>query len=226
MKPIKNVLFDLDGTLTDSVRGITNCFRYTLDRLSLPVLTEAELFLFIGPPLHQTFAELLGTSDRAAVEKAVAIYRQKFDETGWLENDLYPDVPKMLAALRLCDYRLFVATSKDENAARKILRHFGLNSYFTEISGSDPAGRLADKRLLIGELLERHALNAAETIMVGDRKHDILAAIANHVLPVGVSYGYGSIIELREAGANYICQKPLDVVEAIKSINANVTAAI
>ena len=226
MKQIKNVLFDLDGTLTDSVGGITNCFRYTLEKLNLPVLSEAELFSFVGPPLHRTFSELLQTSDAASVEKAVAVYRQRFDEVGWLENTVYADVPEMLGELRLGGYRLFTATSKDEDAARKILRHFQLDSHFIEIAGSDLGGRLADKAVLIAELLERHSLTAAETIMVGDRRHDVLAAAANGVLSLGVAYGYGSIEELRGAGADFICQKPLEVVGLIKSIGENAEAAI
>lgn len=213
---MNNILFDLDGTLTDSVHGITNCFRYTLENLNLSVPTETELLSFVGPPLHRTFATLLQTSNATLVEKAVAVYRRRFDEVGWRENEVYADVPEMLESLKADGYNLFVATSKDENAAQKILNYFQLDTYFIEIAGSDPHGRLADKTLLISELLERHKLIADETTMVGDRMHDILAAKQNRVLALGITYGYGSLTELREAGADFICDKPMQVTNLIK----------
>lgn len=219
MKEIQNILFDLDGTLTDSMQGITNCFRYTLEKLNLPVPSEVELLAFVGPPLHRTFAEILKTDDSATIEKAVAVYRKRFDETGWLENRIYEGVAEMLAALKSGKYNLFVATSKDENAAQKILAHFELSNYFVEVAGSDPHGRLADKGLLISELLQRHNLKASETVMIGDRFHDIAAAQQNGVTALGVSYGYGSPTELREAQADYICHSPAEVVECIKTLN-------
>jgi phosphoglycolate phosphatase len=213
---MNNILFDLDGTLTDSVHGIMNCFRYTLENLNLSVPTETELFSFVGPPLHRTFATLLQTSDTTLVEKAVTVYRRRFDEVGWCENEVYADVPQMLESLKVDGYNLFVATSKDEDAALKILNYFQLNTYFVEIAGSDPDGRLADKTLLISELLERHELIAEETVMVGDRMHDILAAKQNAMLALGITYGYGSLTELREAGADFICNNPMQVTNLIK----------
>lgn len=149
----------------------------------------------------------------------MAIYRQRFDERGWLENRVYDGAPEMVAALKADGHSLFVATSKDENAAQKILEHFKLKQYFVEIAGSDPQGRLADKGLLIRELLERHNLRASETVMIGDRFHDIAAAQQNGVTALGVSYGYGSLTELREAQADYICHSPTEVIECIKTLN-------
>lgn len=223
---MNNILFDLDGTLTDSVYGIMNCFRYTLENLNLSVPTETELLSFVGPPLHRTFATLLQTSDATLVEKAVAVYRQRFDEVGWRENEVYADVPEMLESLKADGYNLFVATSKDEDVAQKILNYFQLDTYFIEIAGSDPHGRLADKALLINELLERHKLIAEETTMVGDRMHDILAAKQNRVLALGITYGYGSLTELREAGADFICDKPMQIPNLIKKIAERLKTAI
>jgi len=223
---MNNILFDLDGTLTDSVHGIMNCFRYTLENLNLSVPTETELLSFVGPPLHRTFAALLQTSDAALVEKAVTVYRRRFDEVGWRENEVYPSVPQMLESLKADGYNLFVATSKDENAALKILNYFQLNTYFVEIAGSDPHGRLADKTLLISKLLERHELIAEETVMVGDRMHDILAAKLNGVLALGITYGYDSLSELREAGADFICDKPMQIPDLIKHIAKHPKTAI
>lgn len=211
MRQVQNILFDLDGTLTDSVQGILNCFRYTLEYMNFPVPSEVELLSFVGPPLHRTFADVLQTSDTVLIEKAVSVYRNRFDETGWLENSVYADVPEMLSSLRADGYNLFVATSKDENAARKILVHFELNQHFTEVAGSDPHGRLADKALLISELARRHNLIAEETIMVGDRKHDIIAARQNGIFALGVTYGYGSLEELNEAKADYLCDNAAEI---------------
>ncbi len=226
MKQIKNILFDLDGTLTDSVQGITNCFRYTIEQLNFPVPSEDELLSFVGPPLHRTFAAILQTSNGALIEKAVAIYRERFDKVGWQENSVYVNVPEMLNAIKTDGYNLFVATSKDENAAQKILKHFDLDSYFIEIAGSDPQGRLADKALLISELLQRHNLIANETIMIGDRMHDILAAKQNGILAFGITYGYGSVAELREAKADSIYETEMEVVAAIRKIGAHTESAI
>ena len=223
---MNNILFDLDGTLTDSVRGIMNCFRYTLENLNLSVPTETELLSFVGPPLHRTFAALLQTSDASLIENAVAVYRRRFDEVCWRENAVYTGVPQMLDSLHTDGYNLFVATSKDENAAQKILNYFQLNTYFIEIAGSDPAGRLADKTLLIGELLDRHELSAEETVMVGDRMHDILAAKQNGVSALGITYGYGSLTELREAGADFICDTPRQVTNLIKTFTRALKTAI
>lgn len=225
MKKIKNILFDLDGTLTDSVHGITNCFRYTVENLNLTVPSETELLSLVGPPLHQTFAALLKTSDATLIERAIAIYRRRFDEVGWLENKIYSDVPEMLDSLKKGGYNLFVATSKDENAARKILQYFNLSVYFIEVAGSDPHKRLADKALLIRELLERHELVDDETIMVGDRMHDVLAAKQNHVLSVGIVYGYGSLAELQEVEADYICSNPLEIADLINDFAGRLKTA-
>ena len=222
---MNSILFDLDGTLTDSVRGITNCFRYTLAKLNLPVPSDSELLSFVGPPLHRTFASLLQTSGTVSVEEAVTVYR-RFDAVSWRENAVYPGVPQMLESLGNDGYNLFVATSKDEDAARKILTCFQLNTRFAEVAGSDPEGRVADKTLLISELIERHELIAEETVMVGDRMHDIVAAKQNGVLALGVTYGYGSPAELREAGANFICDEPTEVTNLIKNLPVRQRTAI
>lgn len=219
MSEIKNLLFDLDGTLTDPFEGITNCLRYALEKLGCPCPGSRELSVYIGPPLRRNFAALLGSEDPETVERAVSLYRERFAELGLYENAVYPGVASMLDELRASSYNLFVATSKMRAFAEKILEHFGLSSYFVEVCGAEPDGRLDDKADLLRELLKTHRLDTARTLMVGDRKHDVAAAKRNGVRALGVTYGYGSAEELREAGADIICESPSSVVSAVKDFS-------
>ena len=211
LDPIKNILFDLDGTLTDPVKGITNCFRYALERLGGPVPGRAELLPHIGPPLRQTFSQILRTTDQALIERAVHLYRERFATVGMFENEVYAGVPEMLAALRATPRRLFVATSKVRAYTLRILDHFALSAYFDGVYGSEMDGRLGDKADLIRHILARESLAPGETLMVGDRKYDIAGARDNGCLAAGVTYGYGSEAELVAAGADYLCHSPDEV---------------
>ncbi|HEX8852399.1 MAG TPA: HAD hydrolase-like protein [Pyrinomonadaceae bacterium] len=220
MSKIKNVLFDLDGTLTDPFDGITNCLRYALEKLGRPCPASSELSIYIGPPLRENFAALLGSDEPEVVERAVSLYRERFSGLGLYENAIYPGVPSMLADLRRASYNLFVATSKMRAFAEKIVEHFGLGSYFVEVCGAEPDGRFDDKGELLRDLLKRRALLPTETLMVGDRKHDVWAAKRNGVRSLGVTYGYGSAEELREAGADGVCDSPSSVVGAVRDFSA------
>jgi phosphoglycolate phosphatase len=217
MNQISNVLFDLDGTLTDPAEGITACMRYALEKLSLPSRETPELASFIGPPIRETFATLCETSDHDLIERAIALYRERFTSAGLYENKVYPGVSEMLEKLRSAGCRLFVATSKPQPFAERVLAHFSLDQYFTAIHGSElEGGRLDDKGVLIRELIERHRLEPGSTAMVGDRKYDIMGAAANGLWAVGVAYGYGSREELLEAGADHICDTPHDVARYVE----------
>ncbi|MDT4898082.1 MAG: phosphoglycolate phosphatase [Acidobacteriota bacterium] len=208
---IKNILFDLDGTLTDPLEGMTKCFHYAFERLSVPCPTEAELQLHIGPPLRSTFSQILKTTDEAMVERAVGFYRERFSTEGMFENEVYEGVPEMLAALQSSSKRLFVATSKLQAFTNIILRHFKLSAYFDGVYGSAPNGQFDNKVDLLRHLLASESLAAEETLMVGDRKYDITGAKENNCFAAGVTYGYGSMEELSEAGADYLCHSPSDV---------------
>jgi phosphoglycolate phosphatase len=208
---IKNILFDLDGTLTDPLEGMLRCFHYAFERLSVECPTEAELQLHIGPPLRSTFFQILKTTDEAMVERAVSLYRERFSTEGMFENKVYEGVPEMLATLQSASKRLFVATSKLQAFTDIILKHFNLSAYFDGVYGSEPMGKFDNKVDLIRHLLASESLVAEETLMVGDRKYDIWGAKENGCFAAGVTYGYGSEEELREAGADYICHSPSDV---------------
>lgn len=212
---IKNVLFDLDGTLTDPREGITRCLQYALEKLNRSVPSQAALEAYIGPPLRSTFMTLLESQEATLIEAAVGFYRERFSAIGLFENELYEGVPAMLASLSDASLRLFVATSKAEVFAAKIIEHFGLASFFKGVYGAALDGRFDNKADLLRHLLEAESLVASETIMVGDREHDVMAARQNNLLSLGVTYGYGSREELQAAGAALLCDSPVDVAASL-----------
>jgi phosphoglycolate phosphatase len=213
-----NVLFDLDGTLTDPGRGIVKCFQYALGRLGRPCPPPEELARYIGPPIRPAFGEMLRSEDERLIEEAVEAYRERFATVGLYENRVYEGVPEMLEGLRAAGFRLYVATSKPQVYAEEVLRHFSLDSYFEDVQGNELGGRLDDKAELVRELLARRGLGAEMSLMVGDRRHDVRAARGNGLQSVGVTYGYGSEAELREAGAVYVAGSPREVEELIKGL--------
>lgn len=208
-----NILLDLDGTLTDPGEGILNCVRHALDRMGYDIPPESSLKQYIGPPLHDTFRELLTTDDTELVEQAIAFYRERFAPVGLYENNLYPGIPETLEHLRSRGARLYLATSKPRVFAEKIIDYFQLRSFFQTLHGSELDGTRVRKPDLIGYILTEEKLRPEECIMVGDRKHDALGAIANNVVPHGVLWGYGSQNELEEAGCRALHAQPEDLRE-------------
>ncbi len=199
-----NLLFDLDGTLTEPKLGITRCIQYALEQMGQVAPSEAELLRFIGPPLSQTFASFLGDGDDVRVSQAVGLYRQRFAEVGMYENEVFVGMDETLSTLVVEGHRLFVATSKPHFFATKILHHFDLARHFEAIHGAEMDGTRQDKADLIAYILQTEELSAAQTAMIGDRKHDILGAVANGVTGIGVLWGYGGASELTDAGAAYL----------------------
>jgi phosphoglycolate phosphatase len=206
-----NVLFDLDGTLTDPKEGILACFKYALDRLEVEAPTDSELQQFIGPPLQESFAVLFGPGKRETINRAVSLYRERFTAQGMFENQIYPGVKQALARLLVANCSLYLATAKPRVFAERIVEHFGLAHCFREVYGSDLDGTNADKSKLIGQILRAEPLAALETIMVGDRSHDMIGARSNGVFAVGALWGYGSKAELVSAGASVLCESPSDL---------------
>jgi phosphoglycolate phosphatase len=197
---IKNILLDLDGTLTDPKVGITTSARYGLNKIGHPVAEHENLDWIIGPPLKASLAQILkvDVSDDLA-EQALLGYRERFAVTGLFENEVYPDVKATLAALTARGFQLFLATAKPTIYAKQILVHFDLAQYFTEIYGSELSGERTNKGDLISYILEEQNLIAAECLMVGDREYDILGARRNGIETIAVEYGYGSDAEIRAA---------------------------
>ena len=210
-----NLLFDLDGTLTNPKRGIVGCMKYALERLDRDPEAYANLERFIGPPLVDSFYELLG--DRTAAETAVKFYRERFSSVGLYENEVYDGIEDCLLNLADNDFRMMVATSKPSVFANRIIQHFKLDSHFDFIYGSELDGNLSNKGDLIAHILDREGLDRTETLMIGDRLHDIQGARKNGVRSIGVLWGFGSHDELSEAGADILCESPELLCERIKT---------
>ena len=205
--PYTNFLFDLDGTLTDPAEGITNALRYAQQKMGLPVSSRRELLIFIGPPLLPMFASEWGL-DPAQCEQALLYYREYFSERGIFENEVYPHIPEMLAALRAAGARLFMASSKPEPYCERIAAHFGLDGYFDGIVGSLLNETRTKKEEVIAYALAHYGLNREETLMIGDRRHDVEGAALNGLACAGVLFGYGSEEELTKAGACALPESP------------------
>ena len=213
-----NVLLDLDGTLTDPKAGFVACIGHALERLGLPRAPEHELARYIGPPLEQSMATLLGPERAHELGAAVGLYRERYAVTGIFENEIYPGVADAVGELQSLGHRLFLATSKPEEFAVRILDHFGLRRFFSGVHGSRFDGTRADKGELIAWLLRQESIAPASAVMVGDRMHDVRGARANAVLPVGVLWGYGSRPELEGAGAALLVETPAQLAGALSHL--------
>ena len=207
-RPGPTVLFDLDGTLTDSRAGITACLRHALGRLGRPSPDDDVLATYIGPPLRGTFSTLLDTQDPVLIEAALAHYRARYDDVGLFENRVYDGVPEMLDATARRARSMFVATAKPLHAAVRIVGHFELARHFAGVYGAEPGGRFDAKRDLLAHLIESEVIQAETSVMVGDRAGDILAAKVNGIRSVGALWGYGDSGELAGAGADLLCESP------------------
>ncbi len=224
----KYLLFDLDGTLTDPAQGITNSILYALREMGVAPLPPREsLYRYIGPPLSDSFAELFaGQSpgdgmerspiDQEKIALAIETYRVYFRKAGMFENEVYPGIADFLASMKQSGVPMAVATSKPEDFAVTILKHFHLAEFFAVIGGASMDGVRGEKRQVIEYTLAR--LNAApeECIMIGDRMYDITGAAALGMAAIGVTWGYGSRDELEKAGASAIADTPEELYEMVK----------
>ena len=200
----KYFLFDLDGTLTDPKEGITTCVQLGIEEPDLDRLES-----FIGPPLKDSFMEFYGMDEEQA-QAAVKKYRERFNDKGLYENEIYPGIAPMLQMLSEKGFRLAVASSKPTVFVEKILEHFGIRQYFKVVVGSELDGSRTSKDQVVMEAL-RQLFGAKpilyhEVYMIGDRRFDVEGARAMKVESVGVTYGYGGMEELREAHADYIVE--------------------
>ncbi|TNL53117.1 HAD-IA family hydrolase [Acinetobacter bereziniae] len=194
---IKNILIDLDGTLTDPKVGITTSARYGLAKVGHPIPESENIDWIIGPPLKASLAKLLNVeANDVLAEQALLGYRERFAVTGLFENHVFEDVAQTLATLKDKGYRLFLATAKPEVYARQILDHFDLLSYFDYPYGSELNGERTNKAELIAYILDKEQLNPEQCLMVGDREHDIFGARKNGIETIAVEYGYGNQQEL------------------------------
>jgi phosphoglycolate phosphatase len=203
----KYVYFDLDGTLTDPFEGISNCITYAMERLGHSRPDNDSLRRFIGPPLLETFGELVGHD---AAPRALEHYRERFGEAGWRENTVYPGIHDSLAAITGAGHRCFVATTKPHVFARRIVEHFELAPYFTAVYGSELDGTRTDKTELLS-YARRDRSESRDSLMIGDRYHDVVGACNNGFRAIGVTWGYGTADELLGAGADCLAAAPEDL---------------
>lgn len=210
------LLFDLDGTLTDPMMGITKSVQYALKKYGIIEEDLWNLTKFIGPPLMDSFQRYYGFSEEDA-RQAVLYYREYFAPTGKFENVVYDGIPEMLAALKEAGFTLAVATSKPEVFAKDILEHFDLDGYFDFVGGALLTGR-TDKAEVIAYVLETLGAKKEDTLMAGDREHDIIGAAKNGLFSVGVLYGYGDRAEHEKAGAGHIVETVEELREYLISL--------
>lgn len=200
------LLFDLDGTLTDPMEGITRSVQYALKHYGIWEPDRRKLCPFIGPPLKQGFMKYYGFEAKKA-EEAVEVYREYYKRQGIFENFVYPGIPEMLEALKSGGQKILLATSKPEVFARQILEHFDLDRYFDFIGGADMGEARAQKGDVIRYVLEENGIaDVSQAVMAGDREYDILGAAENGIDSVGVLFGYGSRRELEMAGAKVLAE--------------------
>ena len=214
----KYILFDLDGTLTDSAPGIINSVIYAAKKLGFPEPDAKTLKKFMGPPLAYSFERFAGLSGER-IDEAVRAYREYFADRGIFENSVFPGIPVALDALKGSGARLAVATSKPEAFAVRILDRFMLSKYFDAVCGVPLNSSTVTKSEVISRSLDVLDVRIKSgALMVGDRSYDVAGAHQNGIKCVGVSYGYGGIEELKEAGADFIAISPADMADKILDI--------
>jgi phosphoglycolate phosphatase len=213
-------LFDLDGTLTDPVVGISNSIRHALTALSLASMTDDELRGWVGPPLHESFGSL-GLSPERVVD-AIAAYREYFTDRGLYENTVYAGIEPVLVALRAAEVRLAVASSKPTVFVERILEHFGLRPHFEAVVGSELDGSRIHKHDVIVEALAQLGdPHRDATVMVGDREHDMRGATEAGLVAIGVAWGYAAEGELEAAGAAIVVATPADLLAHLLGVEGH-----
>ncbi|MGE5628938.1 MAG: HAD family hydrolase [Solirubrobacterales bacterium] len=211
----KYILFDLDGTITEPKEGITKSMQYALRKYNINIEDLDSLVKFIGPPLMDSFQEHYGFSEEKAKE-AVEFYREYYREKGMFENLLYPGISEMLKNLKNIGCTIILATSKPTVFAEQILGHFNIRAYFDYVVGSNLDGTRGKKGDIIKYIIDMCSIkNLNEVIMVGDRKYDIIGAQENNIDSIGVTFGYGSIEELKEAKPTYISDSAENICNLI-----------
>ncbi len=212
------ILFDLDGTLTDSRVGITKSVQYALAKQQIIGESLTELEKFIGPPLLDSFMDFYGFDEATALQ-AIEAYREYFKIKGIFENEVYKGIPQLLADLSRRGAILAVATSKPTVFSEQIIEHFGLSDYFKIIVGSNLDGTRTNKGEVISCALDQLQVTELNSVvMIGDRKHDVLGAQQNQLASIGVLYGFGTLAELSEAKPTYLVNSVTDLTEMLLTV--------
>lgn len=209
------ILFDLDGTLTDSGEGITKAVQYALKYFEIEVSDLSELRKFVGPPLRDSYKNFYNFDDEKA-EIGITKFREYYTDRGIYENRVYDGVKETLKTLKDSGKTLIIATSKPEMHAEIVLKHFNLAKYFDFICGAD----FEETRVKKGDVIKYAIENAdikdlSNAIMIGDREHDIIGAKENNLKSIGVLYGYGDVVELTQARADFVVKNPEDIIDIV-----------
>ena len=216
MKNYSYILFDLDGTLTDSGPGIINSFELTLKRLGITVEDKDQLRKFVGPPLEESFGKTLGLSPDET-NRAIEIYREYYFDKGVYDNTVYPGIPELLQSLSEQGKKLAIATSKGIEGTNIVLKHFALDKYFDVVATADHENRKTKIDVMKYAIDQCKISDLSEVVMIGDRHYDINAAKSLGADSIGVLYGYGDRNELEKAGATFIATCPQDILSAISN---------
>lgn len=220
MKQYDIILFDLDGTITDSAIGITNSVMYALEKFQIQISDRTQLFRFVGPPLDYSFKTFYGFSEEEA-KQAIGYYREYYTAKGIFENEVYDGVEKLLQDLKTAGRKVILATSKPELFAKQILEHFELLAYFDYVAGASmDETRNKKDEVIAYALKENRITDISKVLMVGDREYDILGAKKFGMDSMGVLFGYGSLKELQAAGADYLAETPEEIRKIILEKNA------
>ena len=214
------ILFDLDGTITESGPGIIYSVYYAATKMGYKVEDRSMLRRFIGPPLSESFQKFFGMTEAQAAE-GIRCYREYYTEKGIFENTVYEGLEESVKILKQHGKRLAVATSKPEKFAKQIAEHFGFDQYFDVICGASMDESLVAKADIMANALRELGVSEEEkskVLMVGDREHDIFGAKKNQVASMGVLYGYGDRMELETAGADFIVDTAADIAKEILSL--------
>ncbi len=201
----KLLLFDLDGTVIDSGEGVKNSVLHALSTLGYPLLEKSEMDPFLGPPLVYSFHHFAGVPEEECAE-AVRLYREYYQKNGGMfQYTLYEGMPDLLRELRAAGYKTAIATSKPQPYAVELMHHAGIFDALDHIVGADLDEKTrAKKSEVIEAVLEEAGIAKSETLMIGDRKYDVLGAKEVGVESVGITFGYGDFAELTEAGADHV----------------------
>ncbi len=210
------IFFDLDGTLLDPKEGITQSIQHALRELDADVPTQDELTWCIGPPLWDSFRVLVG--ERADVNEAVALYREHYTDTGMYDADVYDGIGEMLMDLRETDLPIYIATSKPHTYATTIAEHFGVAHFIDGLFGSELDGTNSDKTHLLTHALAETGADPFRSVMIGDRRHDIMGAQNNDIRSLGVLWGYADEGELHMAEADALAGDPEEVFEIVSEL--------
>ncbi|MBN1969470.1 MAG: HAD hydrolase-like protein [Candidatus Delongbacteria bacterium] len=211
----KTILFDLDGTITDSSIGIINSVKYALGKLGEIIPADNDLYKFIGPPLHKSFEIFCGYNEEKA-SYAVEVFREYFRSKGIFENRLFDGILDVLETLSK-ENNLFIASSKPQVFVDQILEYFKIDHLFFKTYGSSLDGSFTDKSEIIEKIIKEHDLNRSLTIMIGDRYHDETGAIENEIQFIRAGYGYGKPEEFKLT-EGYVAEKPQEILEIIKNM--------